>query len=141
MRTCGECTACCVALAVQELDKPRYRPCLNLDDRGCGNYVHRPGSCRDYQCLWLQGFLDENDRPDKLGVIFTVTSDPTRPEEGNLPMLVECVKGTLDQPRVRTAIVQFIRQKPLVIMTEAGTRVLQPVQVTIEGRRPIDNAA
>lgn len=139
MRTCGECTACCIALAVQELDKPRYQSCSHLCDKGCATYDDRPGSCRDYQCLWFQGFLGEEDRPDKLGVIFTVTGDPDHPEKGNVPMLVECVDGALDQPRVRTAIGQFIQQKPVVIMTARETRVLQPVQVTVEGREPVDS--
>lgn len=141
MRSCGPCTACCTALAVRELDKPRYCACPRLGASGCAEYANRPDSCRDYQCLWLQGFLGEEDRPDRLGVIVTVTRDPARPELGNLPMIVECVDGALRQPRVIEAIRQFRQRKAVVILSPAGRMVAPPVTITIAGRRLAAEAA
>jgi hypothetical protein len=141
MRQCGECTACCTALAVQELDKPRYRPCQHLGEAGCGAYQSRPGSCRDYQCLWLQGFLGDEDRPDRLGVIVTVTRDPHRPELGNIPMLVEYQPGALRKPRVIDSIRQFREHKPVVVITPAGQAVMPQVTLTVRGQAPLSEAA
>ena len=63
-------------MAIAELNKPTFQSCSHLCDTGCDIYARRPGSCADYQCLWLQGHLAEEDRPDLLGVIFTTTADP-----------------------------------------------------------------
>jgi hypothetical protein len=72
LKPCGECRACCTALAVAEFSKPNYRPCVHECDQGCAIYPDRPDSCRTYLCLWKTGWLegDERRRPDRLGVIF-----------------------------------------------------------------------
>lgn len=126
MRRCGECTACCSALAVAELNKPRYRACDHICPQGCAVYAARPQSCADYHCLWLDGHLREADRPDRLGVIFTVTADPEHPERGNIPMLVEYHAGALEKPRVLAAIAQLTARKPVVVITREGRSVLPP---------------
>ncbi|MCA9506610.1 MAG: hypothetical protein KC616_26220, partial [Myxococcales bacterium] len=36
-------------------------------ERGCGIHATRPGICRAYRCLWLQGGLEEDERPDRTG--------------------------------------------------------------------------
>jgi hypothetical protein len=47
--------------------------CRHLDGRNstarCSIYADRPGACRQYTCLWRDGLFDEEDRPDKSGVI------------------------------------------------------------------------
>ena len=35
----------------------------------CSIYDDRPACCRDYVCLWREGHFDEDDRPDKSGII------------------------------------------------------------------------
>lgn len=70
MRVCGECTACCSVLEIPNLAKPAGVSCHNLGDQGCRIYDQRPESpCQTFRCAWLQGFLDEDDRPDKSGGI------------------------------------------------------------------------
>ena len=133
MRECGPCTACCTALAIAELNKPTFQSCSHLCDTGCDIYARRPGSCADYQCLWLQGHLAEEDRPDLLGVIFTTTADPADVARSTLPMLVEYREGALASPRLQQAIEGLLRHRPVVVMTRAGRRVLQPVPLTVEG--------
>ncbi len=72
-RACGECTACCTALAVGDLDKPTYTRGEHLCEKGCAMYEQRPHQCRTWECMWLIGHVDgdERRRPDKLGLIFT----------------------------------------------------------------------
>lgn len=61
---------CCTILANAEVGKPEYTPCRNACMSGCKVYDIRPQSCRSYHCEWALGWGDEEDRPDKLGVMF-----------------------------------------------------------------------
>jgi hypothetical protein len=76
-RECGECTACCIVLAVGELEKPSYTPCTHCTTAGCGIYTSRPFTCRGWSCEWWLGRLglSEVERPDKLGLMFTFDDD------------------------------------------------------------------
>jgi hypothetical protein len=71
---CGDCTACCTVLSVKELDKSPHSPCDHLAGSGCGRYESRPGSCRNWSCLWLLGYIlgEQQHRPDLLGLILDV---------------------------------------------------------------------
>jgi hypothetical protein len=72
-RTCGECFRCCVAFGIPELQKYQDQSCRHLDGKNptarCSIYGDRPVCCRDYLCLWREGHFDEDDRPDKSGII------------------------------------------------------------------------
>ena len=71
-RHCGDCTACCTVLAVDELRKPMRCACPHQAAIGCRIYEDRPLGCRQFNCVWLRGGFpaDEAWRPDRLGVIF-----------------------------------------------------------------------
>jgi hypothetical protein len=73
---CGECTACCDVVAIEELGKPHYARCPHLTTK-CEIYEERPASCRNYRCAWHMGFLGDRPdwRPDKLGLIFNFNSE------------------------------------------------------------------
>lgn len=90
-RSCGECQACCVALAVHEIGKPMYAACGSQCAAGCAVYPTRPQSCREYACAWKIGWLpggsggagllpaDDAEwaagpewRPDRLRAIFDI---------------------------------------------------------------------
>lgn len=74
-RSCGSCSHCCTVLRVDPLDKPAGVDCVHQrGDRGCGIYATRPPICRAYQCLWLQGGLEEDERPDRTGGIVDLES-------------------------------------------------------------------
>jgi hypothetical protein len=70
-RVCGECTACCTIMAVDELNKGNYQGCPH-DCGRCAIYDARPRTCRNWSCGWLLGHIegDERQRPDKLGLMF-----------------------------------------------------------------------
>ncbi|WP_413699459.1 hypothetical protein ACLKMH_18665 [Psychromonas sp. KJ10-10] len=72
-RECGECTACCVVLQIDDQDfkKPAEQACENLMDKGgCKIYACRPNVCQDWYCAWrFMAQLDETWRPDRSGIL------------------------------------------------------------------------
>ena len=70
LRQCGDCQACCEHVAVRTFDKPAGVRCAHQCKAGCNVYGQRPSECATYQCSWLEGHGDDNDRPDRSGVIF-----------------------------------------------------------------------
>ncbi len=73
---CGECTACCDILGIQELGKPYYARCAHLGSN-CTIYETRPAACRCYRCAWHLGLLGDRPdwRPDKLGLLIELNSE------------------------------------------------------------------
>lgn len=64
-RSCGPCSLCCSVLRVDELSKLGGQDCVHQrGTAGCGIYRKRPAICRGYRCLWLQGGLEDDERPD-----------------------------------------------------------------------------
>lgn len=76
-RVCGDCSLCCTVLRVDELRKLGGVPCLHQNSTGPGCSIHpeRPGICRAYRCLWLQGGLEEPDRPDLVGAVLDLVRE------------------------------------------------------------------
>ena len=69
-RSCGTCSLCCTVLRVDELGKRAGDDCSHQrGGMGCGIYETRPSICRSYQCLWRQGGLEDDERPDATGGI------------------------------------------------------------------------
>ena len=68
---CGNCTVCCMALRVIELDKEAGRYCQHcIPGKGCGIYETRFEICRTFLCGWrLVPQLDAAWRPDKSGIL------------------------------------------------------------------------
>jgi hypothetical protein len=76
---------------ITELNKPRLKECKHLhvlEDvkenvvqyssacaGNCKDYDNRPPSCAGYKCSWLQGHGDEEDRPDKCGILMDTTNN------------------------------------------------------------------
>ncbi|MBL4881899.1 MAG: hypothetical protein JKX82_11370 [Oleispira sp.] len=72
-RECGECTACCVVLLIDDdnFKKPADQVCSNLmAEGGCKIYTKRPSVCQDWYCSWrFMAQLDDDWRPDRSGVL------------------------------------------------------------------------
>lgn len=68
-RACGACSACCHVLGVVALDKPEWSPCSHQAAAGCAIYEDRPDGCKTYRCAWLDGKLNDDERPDLVGLI------------------------------------------------------------------------
>ena len=104
-RDCGECTACCTVKGVAELGKPTQAACRHLCQLGCDIYQTRPTSCRDYACLWRQGWIDgdERSRPDKLGVL--IDYEPFAKIPGSVLLVVwEVVAGAAHSEPVQAIV-------------------------------------
>jgi Fe-S-cluster containining protein len=69
-RSCGTCSLCCTVLRVDELSKRAGEDCMHQrGEKGCGIYESRPAICRSYRCLWRQGGLEDDERPNATGGI------------------------------------------------------------------------
>lgn len=72
-RECGECTACCVVLLIDDenFKKPADQVCSNLMKKGgCKIYSKRPSVCLDWYCAWrFMAQLNEKWRPDRSGIL------------------------------------------------------------------------
>lgn len=83
-RACDGCTACCGVHAILETMSPSYRPCrYECPGVGCAIYAARPRECSGYYCAWRMGFGDEEDRPDRSGMVVDVA-----PPAGAVPVIV-----------------------------------------------------
>jgi hypothetical protein len=108
-RSCGECTACCSVKGVAELGKPSQAACRHLCGSGCGIYPLHPKSCRDYACLWRQGWIkgDELHRPDKLGVL--IDYEPYARIPGSVLLVIwEITPGAAQSHQVRFIVDQLL---------------------------------
>lgn len=130
-RQCGSCTACCTTLVIEALDKPAFQRCPNDcsgcagTGGGCAVYDDRPQACRNFRCLWLDGHLADDQRPDQLGVMFTTTHHD---QAGTIPMLVEVEPGASDRPDIREAIQGMCENNWVLVLTEAGGKLHHPRQ-------------
>jgi hypothetical protein len=114
-RTCGECTACCTVMAITELSKDNYTPCPNCAGKSCMIYDARPTTCRGWSCEWWLGRLglNEDQRPDKLGVIFTHDADSV--------LAFEITPGSAMSPPALQVMDQVKRKYPLKFNPAGGT--------------------
>jgi hypothetical protein len=74
-RSCGSCTACCEGHLYGNAYgniQTRGTPCRFLHTTGCTIYITKPEFCTRFQCLWLQGLLDDSMRPSECGLLVTV---------------------------------------------------------------------
>lgn len=75
-RSCGTCYACCTWLGINELKKWGGQNCKHLDGSNphgrCSIYAKRPAACSAYSCAWLEGFGDEDLKPEKSGLLITL---------------------------------------------------------------------
>ncbi|HRI10323.1 MAG TPA: hypothetical protein PKW35_21035 [Nannocystaceae bacterium] len=124
-RPCGECTACCTVMAVTELQKPRGQACAHICAGGCAIYSERPDSCRRFDCLWRLGFARDDDRPDRLGVIFDVTPRD-RDCQIQAIMAFEARPGAFTDPKVRYQLDRHAKKAVVLLMVPGRIEPLGP---------------
>jgi hypothetical protein len=77
-RNCGECVTCCIVTEIKENDfyKAPNETCKYLNKECCGCSVFgtekKPIRCDVFNCAWLKGFGDLNDRPDLNDVMIAI---------------------------------------------------------------------
>lgn len=124
-RSCGECNACCIVLAVvsDEIQKPAKQACVHCSTRGCEIYDTRFSVCREYFCLWRKWEkLDADTRPDKVGILFQFVSEP----ENRNPLRHLYVAAVplkefpdYDSPQVR-AVLDVLRSRRVPVWLKFG---------------------
>lgn len=120
---------------IPELDKPLNAWCrhatLEGGAGGCGIYRSRPGVCRSFRCGWLDGLGGEQDRPDRLGVMWQQVKLPNG--ESGLGV-VEARPGALQSERVQRQLAQWTRTHPgRVMIREASEPRFSLTALTIQG--------
>lgn len=83
-RECGECTACCHHIPIDQEDMVKLPnvDCEHLmKEGGCRIYQNRPNTCAKWFCAWRYiSTIDEQWRPDKSGTLMDFSTKAT-PEE------------------------------------------------------------
>lgn len=116
-RACGECSLCCTILRVDELGKPAGRDCVHQrGTEGCGIHATRPPICRAYRCLWLQGGLEDDERPDRTGGIVDLETMGV----GLRLAIREARPGAFDASPALRAIAERYRGSMPVRITDVG---------------------
>jgi hypothetical protein len=135
VRSCGDCDACCTALAVDDHEdgpKPAGVRCPSLRSsarrlaRGCLIYATRPASCRDYECGWLQGLMPDDFRPDRVGFII----DPWHPPDGSRDGVLfrELRPGALDSEPALAAREAIVDEVVVLMHTDGSRSLIGPVE-------------
>ena len=107
-RTCDTCTACCFTHAVTAIQKSGSEWCPHCEiGAGCRVYSNRPEQCREFSCLWLQGWANEQDRPDRLKIVLGGIAVNVAGRRVRLVQFIETVMGAMDQERVTALIGSF----------------------------------
>lgn len=116
-RRCGECSLCCTVLRVDELAKPAGRDCAHQRAAGgCAIHATRPPICRAYHCLWLQGGLEEDERPDRIGGVVDLEATGV----GVRLAIREARPGSFDASPKLQAIASRHRSSMPVRITDTG---------------------
>lgn len=123
-RSCGECTVCCTLLGVPELNKGAYEACSKLDGN-CTVYSSRPKSCRDFECLWLQDIGLPEHRPDRSGLVLTVTvEDCILGKAGAVIVAHEAQPDAAHRPENAVLLQVFVDHTAVVITRKDGPRTV-----------------
>lgn len=121
-RSCGTCSLCCSVLRVDPIGKRAGEDCVHQRGaEGCGIYETRPPICRGYQCLWLQGGLEEDERPDRTGGIVDLETTGI----GLRLAIRESRRGVFDESVLLQSIAERYRDQMPVRITDAED-VLNP---------------
>lgn len=134
-RECGECSVCCTYLAIRQpdLSKPGLEPCVYLkvlageegySCGGCQIYADRPDVCTTYKCQWMCGAGNDEDRPDRCGVLI----DTVLPIH-NCLQAKPIRAGAADTPEGNAAIERMSRDtnKPVLVARFPETQMVRVV--------------
>lgn len=129
-RLCGECRACCTILRVPDVPTEAQERCQHECATGCSVYMVRPQPCRDFECLWLQGWGTRDQRPDRLKVMLDARTevDLARQAGSQNPHIVVfrplgSVKHLLEEPVQALRILLVARG--LAVIEDRGRGFLQ----------------
>lgn len=109
-------------LRVDELGKRAGVDCVHQrGERGCGIYPTRPPICRGYRCLWRQGGLEDDERPDRTGGVVDLESAGI----GLRLAIREVRRGAFEESSALQVIAERYRNEMPVRITDTE-RVMDP---------------
>ncbi len=128
---CRTCTFCCVLPEIAALDKPMYRACHHLANKGCGIFgePNRPAACSAYECAYLSARLsnspDRNRIPHPLDAgayfhrdphenVIVLFVDPARPEAWKASAIPDLLRPAVNAGET---LVIFDRGRQLTVST------------------------
>ena len=130
-RSCGECTVCCTALAIEtaELRKAPGVACVHCTATGCGVYQTRYPICRTYFCGWF-GLpdLDDDWRPDRSGILI---SPYTAAEREGIEFLVLGGEPAIRRPAFLAVLGALLRDGTPVFLAVPGPKGHYPARVQL----------
>lgn len=145
-RRCGTCTACCVHLWIPELDKAEGDPCPALKNHQCSMYEARPGTCREWRCMWIDGFGKPTDRPDKTGLLVYVQRHTSKLSEETVavwetaPGALEARAGKKVMKRLRAEHSDiFIRHHDKTVTIEGSGEFMERARRIAEENDDLEN--
>lgn len=98
-KECGECTVCCVHLAIDDPDlkKPADIACVHMaPGGGCALHPHHPQTCRAWQCGWRFLGLSAAMRPDRSQILLVPAIGPgPLGQKGGLKVVLTRREGAL----------------------------------------------
>ena len=104
---------------MKDIDKERDADCRFLRNGKCSIHVSKPGLCAVYECLWLQGALQSQDKPSRVGLVF----DTLVRQDEDIPVV--CARKIRPGPLSRRAklIIRHFAEKMVVVVAEDGHTV------------------
>lgn len=143
-RDCGDCCACCVYLRINtdQLVKPGCVHCPQLavsnpiepnvmqlsseEPVKCKIYDRRPSVCAEYECLWLQGYGAEDDRPDKSLVLVDtlhridngIECKPLAPNGENDLRVMQTIRRMMHDTGKAAIVTSFYERSIVRVVTE-----------------------
>ncbi|MEI9992704.1 MAG: hypothetical protein WDM86_22055 [Rhizomicrobium sp.] len=130
-RSCGECTVCCTALAIETaaLRKAPGVACVHCTASGCGIYLTRYPICRSYFCGWF-GLpeLGEDWRPDRSGIL--ISPHDAGQSEG-IEFLVLGGEPAIRRPAFLTVLTAVLRGGTPVFLAVPGPAGHYPARLRL----------
>lgn len=73
-RKCGTCDVCCNILSIEEnsfykKSRTKCKFLIEQESNHCSIYDSRPKCCSEFFCSWITGIGDENQQPNKNGIL------------------------------------------------------------------------
>jgi Fe-S-cluster containining protein len=125
-RACGTCQACCGPVFIIENLKRADEDCQFKAPKGCGVYENRPQVCKDFRCLWHYGVMRGEQRPDRIGIIVTLTEPnaPYLPPGVEQALIIREVWPGASTKGEGSWYIQEMARTNIVIVIDGGSRRL-----------------
>ena len=105
---------CCKAVAVVQLSKATGDWCPHVCPECCGIYETRPIECCTFRCLWLNGYFSDDERPDRIDVVFF--EEETAEGECIVTASESHPGAAADSPRAKNLIRQILEAGVSVVV-------------------------